>query len=333
MKRSKVAKTMTAALSGLLLAFPAFADDWKLGSPVRPPNVMSQFIDTLSEGTRAGTDGNINIELNHNFNEQAIVDQLIRGRLQMAYVSAIGLSVAVPEMKMLAAPYIWDNDEQRNFVTDEKLQPMLEEILADKGLALVRFGEAGWSNVYCKFACTDPDSLSGIKSRVSPNDAAKTFWDQMDTNGVQLPLTETWPALQSGVVDVGDLTFSFYLITPAAEVAPHYVFTKHIHTPALFVANKQLWDSLTEEERQIIRDSAPTTQEMRDIIIANEDVVAKEFIEKGGNVHYLTDEQRTKWREKVVDGLPAFVDGLGGRSRELYELIEAGKAEFAANSN
>lgn len=330
-------KTLGKAMLGSLLAAgvstAAHADDWKLGSPVRPPNIMAQFIETIGDGTREGTNGEINIELSHNFNEQAVVDQLIRGRLQMAYVSAIGLSVAVPEMKLLSAPYIWDSTEQRNWVTDERLQPLLSEILEDKGLSLVRFGEAGWGNVYCKFDCSDPDSIAGMKSRVSPNDASKLFWDQMGTNGVQLPLTETWPALQSGVVDMGDLTFSFYLITPASEVAPHYVFTQHIHTPALFVANKELWEGLSEETRQIIRDAAPETQEMRDIIIANEEVVAKEFTAKGGNVYYLTDEQRDAWRAKVVPALPGFVEKLGGRAKELFEAIEAGKKEFAALQN
>ena len=322
-----------ATAGGLLaagLSTAAFADDWKLGSPVRPPNIMANFIDMVGDGTREATNGDINIELNHNFNEQAITDQLIRGRLEMAYVSAIGVSVAVPEMQVLAAPYLWDSAEQRDWVTDNKIQPLLEEILASKGLALVRFGEAGWTNVYCKFACTDPEQMEGQKSRVSPNASSKLFWDQIETNGVQLPLTETWPALQSGVVDMGDLTFSFYLITPASEAAPHYVFTNHIHLPALFLANKALWDGLSEETRQIIRDAAPTTAYMRQTIADNEAVVEQQFHEKGGHTYHLTDEQKAKWKAVVTPGLPGLIDSYGGRARELYDLIQAGKEEFAA---
>jgi len=333
MKLKKMTKSIVAIAAGVMIASSAAAEDWKLGSPVRPPNVMSKFIDMISDGTKAGTDGKIEIELSHNFNEQAIVDQLIRGRLQMAYVSAIGLSVAVPEMQVLAAPYLWDNAEQRNWVTDTKIQPLLAEILEAKGLTLVRFGEAGWTNMYCKFACTEPGMLDGQKARVSPNAASKAFWDQLGTNGVQLPLTETWPALQSGVVDVGDLTFSFYLITPAAEAAPHYVFTNHIHLPALFVANSRVWNGLSEEEQQVIRDSAPTTDFMRQTIFDNEAVVEAQFLEKGGNTYRLTEDQRAEWKEVIVPALPALIDSYGGRARELYDLIEQGKAEYAAQTN
>ena len=317
------------ALALPLAPLKALADDWKLGSPVRAPNIMATFIDELSAKTKEATGGAINIELSHNFNEQAVTDEIIRGRIEMGYLSAIGLSVAVPELQVLASPYLWDSEEQRNWVTDNKIQPLLSDILAAKGLALVRFGEAGWTNMYCKFECTNPVQMKGVKARVSPNASSKMFWDQIGTNGVQLPLTETWPALQSGVVDAGDLTFSFYLITPAAEAAPYYVFTNHIHLPALFVANKKLWDGLSEEDRQKIRDSAPTTQFMRDTIAGNEAVVEKKWVEKGGHPVHLTDEQKAQWQSVVTPGLPALIDSYGGRARELYDLIEAGKEEFA----
>lgn len=318
------------ALALPLVPLKALADDWKLGSPVRAPNIMATFIDELSAKVKDATGGAINIELSHNFNEQAVTDQIIRGRLQMGYVSAIGLSVSVPEMQVLASPYLWDSVAQRDWVTDNKIQPLLSEILAAKGLALVRFGEAGWTNMYCKFECIDPAQMKGVKARVSPNASSKMFWDQIGTNGVQLPLTETWPALQSGVVDAGDLTFSFYLITPAAEAAPYYVFTNHIHLPALFIANKALWDGLSDEQRRKIIDSAPTTQFMRDKIESNEQGIERQFKEKGGHPIRLTDEQKAKWQAVVAPGLPALIDSYGGRARELFDLIEEGKKEFAA---
>ena len=40
-------------------------------------------------------------------------------------------------------------------------------------------------------------------------------------NGVQMPLTEFWPGLQSGLVVGGDLPFLFYVTTPAAQSAAH----------------------------------------------------------------------------------------------------------------
>lgn len=308
----------------------AMAKDWKLGTPVRAPNIMASFIDTLATGTATATNGAIEIKAIQNFDEQAITDQVIRGRLQMAYVSAIGLSVAVPEMQVLASPYLWDSDKERDWVTDNKLLPMINEILEAKGLELVRFGDAGWTNVYCKFACTNPDDLAGKKARVSPNASSKAFWDQLGTNGVQLPLSETWPALQSGVVDMGDLTFSFYLITPAAEVAPHYVFTRHIHLPALFVANKRLWDGLDANTQKVIKDAAPTTAHMRKTIADNEVEVEKQFLAKGGHTYHLTKAQIEAWKTKVEPALPSLIDSYGGRAGELYDLIQAGKKEFAA---
>ena len=39
---------------------------------------------------------------------------------------------------------------------------MLEQILVSKGLVLVKPGEAGWTSLFCKTACTSPDKMKGM---------------------------------------------------------------------------------------------------------------------------------------------------------------------------
>jgi TRAP-type C4-dicarboxylate transport system substrate-binding protein len=308
----------------------AWSETWQLGTPVPKKNIMATFIFQVQKGVKEKTGGKMLIRYKHDFNEQRIVDQMMRGRVQMAYVSATGVGVAVPEAAVLNVPYLWKSAKERDYVTDKYVTPELTKIFAAKGLTLVRFGEAGWTSLYCKTAaCTDPSVFKGMKVRVSPNPASRMFWSSLGTNGVTLPLTETWPALQTGVVNAGDLTFGFYLVTPAAKIAPHYVFTRHLHQPAFFLANKKQWDALPAARRKAILSSAPSTSHMRKAIVDYETPREKDFLKKGGKTHHLTEAQLEKFRALVVPKQNALVAQYGGRAKELYDIIQKGKQEFA----
>lgn len=41
-----------------------------------------------------------------------------------------------------------------------------------------------------------------------------------------------------------------YVMTPAAQSAPHYVMTRHYHHPSVFLMNKALFDGLKPALRE-----------------------------------------------------------------------------------
>lgn len=314
-----------------LVGSAAVAQTWIVGTPVPKRNIMATFIFQLQKGVKDRTGGKMEVRYKHDFNEQRIVDQMQRGRLQMAYVSATGVGVAVPEAAVLNIPFLWKSAEERNYVTDNHVVPLLGQIMEKNRLKLVRFGEAGWTSFYCKNdKCTDPAVFKGMKVRVSPNAASRAFWGALGVNGVTLPLTETWPALQTGVVNAGDLTFGFYLVTPASKIAPHYFFSRHSHQPAMFLANLEQWNALSKANRDAVLASLPTTDYMRQTIIDDNKPKEKAFLAKGGKTHHLSESQLNKFRALVLPKHKALIDGYGGRAAELYAVIDKAKKAFAA---
>jgi len=322
---------IAVTLAGLALGAPALAQQaWKIGTVVAPPSMLGILVDEGAATIRASTGGRVSAERFQSPNEQEITQNLIRGRIEMGYISATGLAVAVPEMGVLNMPYLWTSEKERDYVSDKFVAPFLEGLLASKGLTLVKPAEAGWTNLFCKTACTTPDKMKGMKMRVSPTAGAKMFGERLGVNGVGMSLADFYPALQQGVVDAGDLTFSFYLIGPAAQAAPHYVFTRHNHQPAYWLAHKPTWDSLSPADRAAIVKGLPSTVEARARVAGDEAKKIEQFKAKGGFPHELTDEQRAEWAKVVVPGQKGLIDSYGGRAKELYELILKGKKEFAA---
>lgn len=303
---------------------------WKIGTVVAPPSILGIIVDEGAATIRNSTGNRVSAERHQIANEQEITQNLIRGRIEMGYISAAGLSVAVPEMGVLNTPYLWTSEKERDYVSDTLVAPFLESLLASKGLQLVKPAEAGWTNLFCKTACTTPDKMKGMKMRVSATAAARMFAERLGVNGVGMSLADFYPALQQGVVDAGDLTFSFYLIGPAAQAAPHYVFTRHNHQPAYWLAHKATWDKVSQADRDAIVKGLPSTVAVRARIAGDEAGKIEQFRAKGGIPHELTDAQRAEWAKVVVPGQKALVDSFGGRAKELFELIQKGKKEFAA---
>ena len=303
---------------------------WKIGTVVAPPSMLGIIVDEAAASVAKATGGRIKAERYQNPNEQELTQNIIRGRIEMGYISTTGMAVAVPEAGVLNMPYLWRTEAERDYVSDKFVAPLMAKILDAKGLVLVKYGEAGWSNLFCKTACTTPDKMKGMKFRTSPTAGAKIFAERLGANGVGMTLADFYPALEQGVVAAGDLTFSFYLIGPAAQSAPHYVFTKHNHQPALFVAHKATWEKVPVEDRAAIIAALPNAADTRQRVAADEEPKKAAHKAKGGFIHELSDEQRVEWARLIEPGLPALAENYGGRAKELYDLILAGKKEFAS---
>ncbi len=327
----------TQRLCALFLAAAAAAAHaqtpaWKIGTVVAPPSILGVIVDEGAASIGKATAGRIKAERFQSPNEQELTQNIVRGRLEMGYISATGMAVAVQEAGVLNMPYIWRSEAERDYVTDKFVVPLIEKILDSKGLALVKYGDAGWTNLFCKTACTSPDKMKGMKFRTSPTAGAKMFAERLGANGVGMSLADFYPALEQGVVAAGDLTFSFYLIGPASQSAPHYVFTRHNHQPAMFIAHKATWQALAQADRQAIVAALPVAADTRRRVTADEEPKKAAHKAKGGFVHELTDEQRAEWAKVIEPGLPALAESYGGRSKELYEAIQKGKQEFAATA-
>jgi TRAP-type C4-dicarboxylate transport system substrate-binding protein len=184
--------------------------------------------------------------------------------------------------------------------------------------------------VVCKKPCLSPADVKGIKARVSPTTASRILWSAVGANGVQMPLSELFPALQSGLVDAADLPFPYYVTTPAAQSAPHYVLTQHLHHPSAFVANKAFWDKLTDAQRKVIVDAVPDTARMRKEVDDSVKPKMEEFKKNGGFIHELTPAQREEWAKLVRPRQQEMLQNAGPDAQELWDAIQKGKQAFAA---
>lgn len=331
MKFKSLLLASCAALA--LVQTSAFAQQsWKILSAAQPGTPLITFVDEIVSKINGGSNGALKVERIFVGSEQEIAQQIVRGRVEMAGLSFAGTAPLIPEAGILTTPYLWSSDAERDFVTDNHVFPVMKKIYETKGLVLLRVSEVGWNDIVCKKACLTPADVKGMKVRVGPAASSKIFWNSVAVNGVQMPLSELFPALQSGLVEGADLPFPYYVTTPAAQSAPHYVTTRHLHHASTFVMNKKVWDGLSAEQKTLVQNSVPETARMRREVDESVKPKMDEFKAKGGFVHELTPAQRAEWTKLVLPNQEQMIKESGEGGPELWAAIQKGKKEFAARA-
>jgi TRAP-type C4-dicarboxylate transport system substrate-binding protein len=323
-----------AATLGLMAscAVATAQSNWRIATLAQPGSLSANTVDDMADKITKGSGGAIKAERLHMTNEQEMVAQLMRGRLELAALSNIAATVVIPEMALLGMPYLWKSEAERDFVTDNYALPVMKRLFEAKGMVIVGLGDVGWSNVFCKKACVTPADLKGVKVRVSPSAASKVFWASLDTNGVQLPFSELIPGLQNGLVEAGELPFTIYGSTPAVQSAPHYVLTRHSHLGSTTVINKALWSKLTPEQQKLVVDARTPVDQVRKAVAEEEAPKMEAFKAKGGFIHELSAQQRAAWAALVEPNQGKFLAEVNGATSELWAALQAGKRDFAARA-
>jgi TRAP-type C4-dicarboxylate transport system substrate-binding protein len=260
--------------------------------------------------------------------EDQLVSGLRRGRVQFANLSAMAVSTVVPEMALLYAPFLFDNEAESDYVYDKYLTPLYRELLAEKGLHLVSWYEIGFVQVYGKQPLLTPDQARGRRFRVGAGPAARLFARAIGADVIPLGFADVVPSLQTNLVVAGENAVSLYARTGIASEAPHLTITDHSFGVSAIVASKSWWDSLSADSQAAVMAAWPSATQARSEVRAESaaDLAAGE--ELGITVHRITPDQRDQWRQVTASVTDQLVGTIGGQSAEIYAVIQKARKEF-----
>ncbi len=259
--------------------------------------------------------------------EEQLLSGLRRGRIQFANLSAQVTSTVVPELSLLYAPFLFDDAGQADYVYDTYLTGLYRDLLSEHNLHLVTWYEIGFQSIYATRPIIVPDDARGRRFRVSSSLNARLFAEAIGADVIPLGFGDIVSSLQTGLIGAGENSVSLYARTGIADEAPHFSLTRHAFGVSVIVADKKWWDALPATDRNILTDSFPPITESRRLSRA-QDLTDLNDPALGIIVHSLTDEQRDAWRVATADVTERLIEQLGGRSRDIYNLILKGKAEY-----
>ena len=172
-----------------------------------------------------------------------------------------------------------------------------------------------------------PADLQGLKMRVVGSPLFNDIFTALGANPTQMSWADAQPALTTGAVDGQENPLTIYTTLKMHEIGQDNVTLWHyVADPLIFAVNQRVWDSWTEEDREIVREAAEEAgaygiELARKGLTEEDQPLVKEIEGYGVTVTHLSDEERQ-----------AFVDATRGVYEDWKGRIGADLVEQAEES-
>jgi len=315
----------------LIIVNGAFAENFnlKISSMATAKDPWGQHILRMSEAVEKATNGTIKITpfLGSKLGaELDVIKQVARGRIDMGAFALAGASSMIRELALLGTPFLFDTAKQCDCVLDNHLAKLFDEMFKKKGLKLIGYNETGTFSMFSKEPIIIPADAKNWKLRINQSKFSILMWQSVGANPVPLPMSEFPAAIQTGMVNGGDLNPIFYLSFGFNKLAPHLTLTQHSRQPGFYLINLKTWNRFSETQREQFMSSLESIAGFRKQIRGLEAMMAEKYEKAGGPVHHLTPEQKQMWLDVVVPNHEKMIDMVGGKSAMVWEVIQKGKA-------
>lgn len=263
--------------------------------------------------------------------DEGIIAALRRNRVQIGGFTLAAMANVVPEFALLTIPYFFASAEEAAYVQDTTALTVFEPLLREKGLAFLQWTNSGWAGLFSMTPVRTPGQIKGRKYRAAPAIAHRVFLEAVGADVVPLGLADLIPSLQTGMVEGGVITLSYYGPT-FSETARSFTNTLHYPEGGVIAANATWFADLTSAEQTAMRaafgDIAVLRQEIADI----EKSMTASLRAKGVTVLDLTDTEHAQWAAATSGIADRLVADIGGRAPEVLAGLVAARAAFRSRT-
>jgi C4-dicarboxylate-binding protein DctP len=168
--------------------------------------------------------------------------------------------------------------------------------MEDKGLVGLGYWMSGMKYFSANKPLLVPTDAKGLKFRVQTSDVAKAMIAAMGATPQPMAFAEVYGALQTGVVDGQENTWSNIYTKKFFEVQDSTTETAHQALVYLFMTSKEFLDSLDADTRAKLIDIADrVTVAANNSVKGKEEVNRQNIIKAGGKLNQLNATQRKQW--------------------------------------
>ncbi|GAE91858.1 TRAP-type C4-dicarboxylate transport system [Gracilibacillus boraciitolerans JCM 21714] len=268
------------------------------------------------------TDGRYKIEVyagGQLGDEVSVIEQIQLGSIDFARVNASPLTQFNDQIGVLSLPYLFESEEQKW----EKLNGDVGRELLDTfdgsnmvGLAYYDSGERAFYNT--QYTVTSPSDLEGMKIRVQQSDLAIAVVEALGASATPMAYEEVYSGLQTGVIDGAENNFPSYYTVNHYEVAPYYTLPGYTGTPEIVIGSQQVWDQLSDEDKELFREAAMESVEAQREAWAELTEEARTAVEEAGSEIAEVDDL-SEWRDAVQPVYDEFGEQYGEWVNKLSE--------------
>ena len=225
-----------------------------------------------------------------------------QGVIDMAIGSSINWSPQVKELNLFSLPFLIQDYKALDALTGGEVGKDMFAILERAGVVPLAWGENGFRELTnSKREVATPADLKGMKIRVVGSPLFIDTFTALGANPVQMSWADAQPALASGAVDGQENPVSIFTAAKLHTVGQKNVtMWGYMIDPLVFVVNKEVWNSWTPQDRDIVRQAAidagkQETEIARKGLVEAGKPLLKEIEGLGVKITQLTPAQREQF--------------------------------------
>jgi tripartite ATP-independent transporter DctP family solute receptor len=192
--------------------------------------------------------------------DEELLQKLRLGTAGMAIPSTV-MSSVVPQFGLFEMPYLVKDREHMKRIEEEIVWPTLAPAAEEQGYKVLAVWENGFRHITNNVRpIVTPEDLQGIRLRTPSGEWRVKMFQAYGANPTPMSFSEVFTALQTGVVDGQENPLTQIASGNFQEVQDYLSMTGHVYTPAYLLVGLNRWNSLPEEVRTILEETAKETQ-------------------------------------------------------------------------
>ena len=246
------------------------------------------------------------------FGDSKELEALLLGDVQVLAPSLSKFGSYTKKLGVFDLPFIFeDMDAAIRFTNSETGKDLLNS-MNDVGFVGLGYWMSGMKYFSANKPLNEPTDAAGLKFRVQTSDVAKAMIAAMGASPQPMAFSEVYGALQTGVVDGQENTWSNIYTKKFFEVQDGVTQTSHQLLAYFFMTSQDFLDSLDSDLRaEFLAIADGVTQEANLSVKQKEEANRQNILDAGGTIRELSPEQRAKWVEAMKPVWEQFQDEIG----------------------
>lgn len=280
--------------------------DLKMSVTVSDSSTWYEAAEKLRDDLAEESDGRINIELFAN--EQLsggdsgkAVEGLSKGSIDLTFNSTIIYSILDDRFGVASAPFLFADTDAVDPVFAGEGGDMLKEILAEKGVQALGYGQNGFRQLTNSVQeVKSPEDLKGMKIRIPGITMYTDLYRELGTDPQTMTFSEVFTALQQGTIDGQENPIDVIYSSKLAEVQDYITMWNYSYDPLVLGMNKELYDSMSDEDKELFDRLGKEAAEYQVEIAREKEASQIEELEAAGMQFYYPSEEELAQFEEAV---------------------------------
>lgn len=315
-------KTTSALLARsaicLIAAIPAHAAEYRIavgdGAGGTQEALGKAFVAALEQESDGAMTGKLflNGQLG---DEQDTVTAAATGTLDFSILAINNITPFSPSVGTLTLPYVILSQEDAEKVTQGEVgQQMIEQTVEDAGVRIIGWAYSGFRVLTnSKKPVSTVADLQGLVIRVPKNEIMIESYRSWGVNPTPMAWSETFAALQQGVVDGQDNPYMTIYAMNFDEVQKYVTDWRYIFSIEPLIVSEALFEGLSEEQQQqVLAAGQAATRASSVFLREQEGRIREELVSRGMEITKPADDEKEFIELATTTVWPKFYDQIGG---------------------